>query len=354
MVAAVALLCGLPIVAVISSEPQANACVGNGLGGAGTPAAAGPGRTGPVGRWNSTQVGNAATVVGVGKGMTVPPRGWVIAVATAMQESSLTNLSVATDHDSVGLFQQRPSQGWGTVVQLTDPVYASRKFYEKLLTVPNWQTLPLTEAAQAVQRSATPDAYARWENDAGVVVAALSGVAAITDLPGASLVSCGAPPMVSSGGWTQPVKAAIVSGFRTPQRPGHYGVDLGAPRYTIIRAASAGRVVWAGCDRSTGNCDIDGSAQTVGCGWYVEIQHSGGVATRYCHMVTKPQVTVGQTVQAGDPIGVVGTSGNSSGPHLHFEVHIGVSCTASRCALTHANAIDPVPWMTQAGVPLGT
>ena len=77
------------------------------------------------------------------------------------------------DADSLGLFQQRPSQGWGTVAQILTPTYASTKFYTKLLTVKGWQTLPLTVAAQDVQRSAYPDAYAKWEPDATQLVGAL-------------------------------------------------------------------------------------------------------------------------------------------------------------------------------------
>jgi hypothetical protein len=100
----------------------------------------------------------AATIVSVGAQMGVPVRGWVIGVATAIQESSLSN-PAGGDQDSIGLFQQRPSQGWGTPEQLHDPLYASGKFFAKLLTVPNWQDMTLTDAAQAVQRSATPDAF---------------------------------------------------------------------------------------------------------------------------------------------------------------------------------------------------
>jgi hypothetical protein len=130
---------------------------------------------GPVGRWNAEQVSNAAAIVTVGAQRQVPPRGWVIALATAMQESTLVNLP-GGDRDSVGLFQQRPSQGWGTAAQLQDPAYAAGKFFDKLLTVARWQTMPLTEAAQAVQRSAYPDAYAKWEPDATTLVQTLTGV----------------------------------------------------------------------------------------------------------------------------------------------------------------------------------
>jgi cell wall-associated NlpC family hydrolase len=129
--------------------------------------------------YDSEQLSNAATLAAVGTGRGIPTRGLIIAVATAIQESSLRNLGdlgADNDHDSVGLFQQRPSQGWGTPQQLQDPVYASNKFYDKLLTVPNWEQLPLTEAAQAVQRSATVDAYAKWEADATALVAVSYGM----------------------------------------------------------------------------------------------------------------------------------------------------------------------------------
>ena len=125
---------------------------------------------------------NAATIVTVGQRLKVPPRGWIVAVATAMQESHLRNLpdlDTSNDHDSLGLFQQRPSQGWGTPEQIMDPVYAATKFYTKLLTVTGWQAMALTDAAQAVQHSAFPDAYAKWEPDAtqlvGVLVADSTG-----------------------------------------------------------------------------------------------------------------------------------------------------------------------------------
>jgi hypothetical protein len=130
--------------------------------------------------WTGEQIGNAATIVAEGTRLHVPPRGWIIAVAVAMQESRLRNLNdlgEANDHDSLGLFQQRPSQGWGTPAQILDPRYAARKFYQRLTDVPGWQDLPLTVAGQRVQISAYPDAYAKWEDDAVAVVNAVgSGI----------------------------------------------------------------------------------------------------------------------------------------------------------------------------------
>ena len=109
------------------------------------------------------QVPNAATVVAVGLSLNVPRKGQIIALATAMQESRLRNLSFG-DRDSLGLFQQRPSQGWGSAQQIRDPVYASEQFYRHLLKVSGWQQMTVTQAAQAVQKSGFPDAYAQWED----------------------------------------------------------------------------------------------------------------------------------------------------------------------------------------------
>ncbi|WP_239153470.1 M23 family metallopeptidase [Virgisporangium aliadipatigenens] len=289
---------------------------------------------GPIGNWSAAQVANAATIVAVGARLGVPSRGRVVAVATAMQESSLTNLS-GGDRDSLGLFQQRPSQGWGTPEQILDPEYASQQFYRHLLAVPGWQDMSVNDAAQAVQRSATPNAFGKWEADAVAVVTAVSG---------GGISDCG--DAVGVFGWIAPVKAEIVSGFRTGARPNHQGVDLGAARRTPIRAAAAGVVSRMRCNVPAGHsCDVDGSPTLGGCGWYVDITHPGNVITRYCHMLTRPYVAEGQTVAAGQVIGIVGSSGNSSGPHLHFETHLGSAAAA--------DAVDPVPFMKTRGAPLG-
>ncbi|WP_406391093.1 C40 family peptidase [Streptomyces sp. NBC_00882] len=109
------------------------------------------------------QVPNAQTIVAAGLSLDVPKKGQIVALATAMQESRLRNLNYG-DRDSLGLFQQRPSQGWGSAQQISDPVYASEQFYKHLLKVDGWQQMTVTQAAQAVQKSGLPDAYAQWEN----------------------------------------------------------------------------------------------------------------------------------------------------------------------------------------------
>ncbi|KQS08231.1 hypothetical protein ASG04_14050 [Curtobacterium sp. Leaf183] len=129
------------------------------------------------------QRANAETIVRVGRSLGVPQRGLVVALSAAMQESSLRNLPHG-DRDSVGLFQQRPSQGWGTAAQLQDPTYAARLFFggrsnpnagttRGLLDVSDWSTKSVTDAAQAVQMSAYPKAYAQWEQAATAWLATL-------------------------------------------------------------------------------------------------------------------------------------------------------------------------------------
>jgi hypothetical protein len=120
------------------------------------------------------QMGNAATIAAVGLTRDLPPRAVTIALATALQESHLRNLDHG-DRDSLGLFQQRPSAGWGTAEQVRDPVSASGAFYDGLARVGNYANMPVAAAAQSVQRSAYPDAYAKHESDAAVLTGALTG-----------------------------------------------------------------------------------------------------------------------------------------------------------------------------------
>jgi hypothetical protein len=113
----------------------------------------------------------AATIAGVATRMGLPTRALQIAYATALQESKLTNLP-GGDLDSVGVFQQRPSEGWGSVADLEDPQYASTAFFKALVKVPNYLTLPEDVAAQDVQHSADGTAYAQWESTAAQLASA--------------------------------------------------------------------------------------------------------------------------------------------------------------------------------------
>jgi hypothetical protein len=125
-------------------------------------------------RLTPEQAANAATIAAVAERRGLPARAVTIALATAYQESKLLNLDYG-DRDSLGLFQQRPSQGWGSAEQVQDPVYAAGRFYDELVKVPGYAEMPVTDAAQAVQRSAFPTAYADHEQDARVLASALSG-----------------------------------------------------------------------------------------------------------------------------------------------------------------------------------
>jgi murein DD-endopeptidase MepM/ murein hydrolase activator NlpD len=146
--------------------------------------------------------------------------------------------------------------------------------------------------------------------------------------------------------WVRPVDAQVWQAFRPAGNSDHQGVDLGAVRETPIRAAAAGVVVRVRCNYPDWyGCDRDGDPHRRGCGWYVDIRHDGDIYTRYCHMIRQPTVHEGQTVTTGQVIGNVGSSGGSSAPHLHFEVHLGGQSSAT--------AIDPIPFMTQHGAPLG-
>jgi hypothetical protein len=120
------------------------------------------------------QASNVTTIAAVGKRLGMPDHAVTVALAAALQESRLRNLPYG-DLDSRGLFQQRPSQGWGTATQVMTPRYAAAAFYQHLALVPGWATLPVTVAAQRVQRSGTPTAYAQWELEARALARATTG-----------------------------------------------------------------------------------------------------------------------------------------------------------------------------------
>ena len=132
--------------------------------------------------FTAEQIANAATIIKVGRSRNVPAQGLVIALAASLQESRLRNLSYG-DRDSAGLFQMRPSTGWGSFDQVTDPVYAATAFFggpdvppanQGLLDIDGWESLSIAEAAQAVERSAYPDAYAKWTDEATQLVERLT------------------------------------------------------------------------------------------------------------------------------------------------------------------------------------
>jgi cell wall-associated NlpC family hydrolase len=128
-----------------------------------------------VERYDREQLSNATTIVVVGAGRGVPTYGQIIAVAAAIEQSSLRNIGRPEHDGPLGLFQQRSNNQWGTPQQLLDPAHAANTFYDKLLGVPNWAQRPLADVAHAVQHSRHRDAYARWEADAAAIVAVTTG-----------------------------------------------------------------------------------------------------------------------------------------------------------------------------------
>ena len=120
------------------------------------------------------QAQNAAIIAAVAFRMGLADHAVTVALATSMQETDLRNLPYG-DLDSIGLFQQRPSQGWGDRAQILDPEYAASVFFEHLVQTTGWQAMPVTEAAQLVQHSASPNAYAAWETEARSLARALTG-----------------------------------------------------------------------------------------------------------------------------------------------------------------------------------
>ncbi|HOA88447.1 MAG TPA: hypothetical protein PKG79_03665 [Propioniciclava tarda] len=130
-------------------------------------------------RLDPAQARNAAIIAGVAGRRGLPTQAVTIALATAYQESGIRNLDYG-DRDSLGLFQQRPSQGWGTAAQVQDAYYSSNAFYAAMVQVKNWQTMDVGDVAQAVQRSGFPDAYDKHVTNAGVLANALSGAAPAT------------------------------------------------------------------------------------------------------------------------------------------------------------------------------
>lgn len=241
-------------------------------------------------RLSATQLANAQTIYQVGIALKLPQRGEVVALATAIQESRLVNLTVATNYDSLGLFQQRPSQGWGTAAQLTDPVYASTKFYQALQQVPNWQNLPVTVAAQDVQHSGVPDAYAQWQPIAQALAATFAGTgdscgtsdgdgkgttAGTTTLPGGFTLPAGTPTAVVTAiryavaqlgkpyvwGGTGPdgydcsglvMEAYLAAGITLP-RTTYQQVDAGTPVYDTSNLKPGDLVFTAGSDGTATN-----------------------------------------------------------------------------------------------------
>ncbi|MCK9795221.1 M23 family metallopeptidase [Isoptericola sp. 4D.3] len=339
---------------------------------------------------DAAEVANAQAIIAAGGVAGVGRRGLIVAIATALQESGLENVDYG-DRDSLGLFQQRPSQGWGTAEQVRDPKFAALAFFGGptsphfghatgkaspggLLEVSGWSDLPITVAAQSVQRSAFPSAYAKHEERAVVIVDALAGDMTSTTSIGSTsssggkqtshtqqavttaaeyrasgvdidsfcstefeLASAEGPvaatsgKVVQAGEWTAPIQSQVTSPFGMRFHPIyhesrlHAGTDFHAAVGTSIASPTRGVV--------------DQVGWSSGGGLNVAIAHADGVKTRHLHL-SEALVKPGEEVQGGQPIARSGDSGVGTGAHYHFEVHV------------DGEPIDPEPFMRKHGVNL--
>ena len=280
----------------------------------------------------AVQVPNAETITATGIAMDVPARGQVVALATALQESGLRNLA-SGDRDSLGLFQQRPSAGWGTAEQIMQPVYASTKFYQALLQVPGWQSMTVTQAAQAVQQSAYPDAYAKWQPLATTLQQAIAPLLS----PGAGTAPSTSPtgaPAPASSASTSPTDTAEAcsegidgSGFG-PIPPGGVPSGYTIPASALPQVQTALR--WAMGQLGTayqwgGSCtDPHGSDPMGRCDCSSLVQQAYRAAGVTLDRTTFTQVTEGTAVsvddlQPGDLVFTAGSDGTAASPG-----HVGI------------------------------
>lgn len=314
---------------------------------------------------NNTQLTHAATIIETGTSIEGITRdGLVIALMAALTESTLRQLANTSaypesanypndgdgsDHDSLGLFQMRPQSGWGTVAELMDPTYQARAFFggpdgpnypspRGLLDIPGWQQMDKGEAAQAVEVSAYPDRYRNYEPVAETILTTLTGATTTTATAGtptgdAVVASVQTVAESSRVVFPLPVDTWVLTSEYGPrvhpitgEHTLHTGTDFAAPDGTPILAAADGTVTVA--------------EYSGGYGGLIVIEHTLNgqtVATAYGHMwETGIHVQPGDTVTAGQHIGDIGSSGNSTGPHLHFEVRHGG---------TNGEHTDPAAWL---------
>ena len=314
-------------------------------------------RSGRTVTLNRQQLTHAASIITMGsKTDGVGRPGVVIALMAALTESSIRMLANpsaypesanypndgnGSDHDSLGLFQMRPAAGWGTVAELMDPSYQARAFFggqtgpnypspRGLLDIPDWQQMDPGAVAQTVEVSAYPDRYQNYQPVAEAILAALTRPAStaggssspLSDVPEVSRVVFPLP----SGTWVRTDGYGGRIHPVTGEWKLHTGTDLAAADGTPIFAIADGVVAHAGYAGTYGGLIV--------------IEHTVGgqrVASAYAHMWEHGiLVSEGERVVAGQHIGDVGSSGYSTGPHLHFEIRPGSSGSP---------AIDAAPWL---------
>lgn len=318
----------------------------------------------------------AANIINIGRSAGAGDKGVTIALMVALQESRLRNLAndsvagstdyphdgVGSDHDSVNAFQQRPSQGWGSIDELMNERYAATAFYggptgpneglpRGLLDINSWQTMDKAEAAQVVQVSAFPDAYAQWEAGATKILNTLdAGVDECdeADFNGDVVVPLQRGYLISTGGEYGP---RDIGGNASRW---HAGVDLSYPGGP---SATCGQPVYSAMDGVVTRAD-----------WlWVSIEHEDGFVISYLHMYEEDHlVDVGDKVAAGTQIGVIGNAGENQGMsfgcHLDFRIDTTMNTNSEVASLQTAgeigapaqwaNFVDPQEFMALLGEPL--
>ncbi|AJE87441.1 lipoprotein [Streptomyces albus] len=285
------------------------------------------------------QVPNARTIVAAGLSLDVPAKGRVVALATAMQESRLRNLAYG-DRDSLGLFQQRPSQGWGSARQIRDPVYASTQFYTHLLKVNGWQQMTVTQAAQAVQRSGFPDAYAQWED---LATALQQAIARTLPGPGKDESATGKNAESGSGGCTGDQDGTSFGKIPEGSIPKGYTIPADADPKARAAIAWAMRQLgtlyqWGGSCTDAhgpdpmGRCDCSSLTQQA-------YAHAGLTLTR----TTYTQVTEGKPVSPRrlEPGDLLFSRGTAARPE-HVGMYLGLGLVIEAPRTTKPVRITPL------------
>jgi hypothetical protein len=307
---------------------------------------------------NADQETIGKTIIGITKtyvdgDSTRQIRAAEIAVATSIVETILMNHTEKVDHDSLGIFQQRDT--WGSDEQRIRPDWATARFFETMITVPMWDVADQGTVAQKVQVSAFPAEYTKRMTEAKAIVATLWNVSPALEVPADSTgywarsilgagtttsyvhgaVSTASVTCVQATGmWVAPYtilpKAPVIYDWYgnriwAPELKNHSGIDFSMDGGLPIFAVSSGTVL------------LVGSNAAYGCGYYIQIQHEGSVM-RYCHFESISPLKVGDAVVAGQEVGKSGTTGKSTGTHLHFDISVDGKTT------------DPVMFMKERGV----
>ena len=300
--------------------------------------------------YGQEQLVNAAYVIQAGKDLGLGARDQTIGVMTAMGESGLRNIDYGdwetggvtnpdgTRTTSIGLFQQQ--NGWGTREERLDPYVSSTKFYNAMIAkVPDRESLEPTIVAHRTQVNADPYHYTKYWADAVQIVEGLSGARTGLDAGDGSAsggVCAGLiPGTVNAQGWASPGAGPVTSPYGMRIHP-----IYGTPRLhagTDLAGGGCDGPIWAPQDGVVTFRGFDGAGNGV-----ISIDHGGGVTTRYLHMYDSGMlVQTGDKVKAGDQIARVGSSGDSTGCHLHYEVRV------------KGQNVDPAPFMAEVGIQLG-